>query len=354
MASQTESKISIIIPVLNEAPSLKTLYSQIRDVMTEMGNPYEVIFVDDGSTDDSFEVMKEIYLLSKKENDSLTSAELKPQALMRTVNLSSCSGQSYSQLLKRNNNAQITVIQFRRNMGKAAALAAVFANATGDIIITMDADLQDDPAEIPNFVAKIHEGYDVVSGWKFHRKDSLSKVALSKIFNQVTCLATRLKLHDINCGFKAYRLEVIRDIQVYGELHRYLPILAHQKGYRIAEIKVQHHPRQFGRSKYSIGRIPKGFYDLLTVLFLTKYINRPMHVFGTFGIGCIISGTFINLYLAILWVLQGGIGFRPLLMLGILLMILGAQFFSVGLLGEMFINRFEAFQQKYPIKTILK
>ena len=256
--------------------------------------------------------------------------------------------------LKQHFTPQVSVIQFRHNVGKAAALAAGFAHATGEIIITMDADLQDDPCEIPNIVAKLHEGYDVVSGWKINRKDPLSKVLLSKIFNWTVCLSGNIKLHDVNCGLKAYRREVVQDIQLYGDLHRYIPILAQQKGYRITEVQVLHHPRRFGKSKYGLERILRGFFDMLTVFFLTRYLKRPLHFFGAIGLGCFFAGIGINTYLAFVWFIRGGIGFRPLLMLGILLMILGANFFSVGLLGEMFTNRFEAFKQNYPIKTILR
>ena len=300
-------KISIVIPVFNEAQTLQRLYHQIRTVLDALSVGYEIIFVDDGSTDGSFDVLEELYW-------------------------------------RQADPTVIKFIRFRRNRGKAAALAAGFAHVTGDVVVTMDADLQDDPSEIPKLLAKLSEGYDLVSGWKFPRSDSLPKRLLSFFFNKTTCLLTGVALHDINCGFKAYRTEVVKGLHLYGDLHRYTPIIAHQNGYRIAEVKVKHHPRLFGRSKYGWERIPRGFFDLLTVLFLTRYLQRPMHFFGVLGLFLTGIGFFINLYLAILWFIQGGIGFRPLLMLGILLMILGGQFFSIGLLGEMLTHAISCFR----------
>ena len=338
---------SIIIPVFNESATLKPLYHQIRNVMGIIESPYEIIFVDDGSTDGSFGIMKEIHHLHQEW----------AFAVADTPNLSSQASQEFEEFPVNNQaqaTSQIVVIQFRRNMGKATALAAGFAHARGDIVITIDADLQDDPNEIPRLLAKIEEGYHVVSGWKIDRQDSWSKVLLSRIFNRVVCWCTRLNLHDINCGFKAYRRQVIQELLVYGDRHRYLPILAHQSGFRVTEVPVKHLPRQYGKSKYGFERIPHGFLDLLTILFLNRYLKRPLHFFGVLGLLCFISGTAINIYLAVSWFVQGGIGFRPLLMLGILLMILGLQFFSIGFLGEMFTNAFERLDRRYPIKRVLK
>ena len=291
-------KVSVVLPVFNEAQTLKQLYQQLQIALKALSVDYELIFIDDGSTDGSFEVLQALY---------------------------------WEQV----DDTEIKLLRFRRNRGKAAALAAGFAHVTGDAVVTMDTDLQDDPTEIPQLLAKLSEGYDLVSGWKFPRLDPLSKRLFSRIFNKVTGLLTGVDLHDINCGFKAYRAEVVKGMHLYGELHRYTPILAHQNGYRVTEVKVKHHPRRFGRSKYGWERIPRGFFDLLTVLFLTKYFQRPMHFFGVWGLFLTGIGFFINLYLAILWFIEGGIGFRPLLMFGILLMVLGGQFFSIGLLGEM-------------------
>ena len=335
---KASTQISIIIPAFNEAPTLKSLYHQIRDVMGTIGAPYEVIFVDDGSTDGSIGILQEICGIHQ-DWSSVAAATLCPSSKELENNQARAA-------------TQVIIIQFRCNMGKATALGAGFTRARGNIVITIDADLQDDPSEIPKLLAKIEEGYDVVSGWKTPRRDSRSKIILSRIFNQVVCWCTRLNLHDINCGFKAYRSEVIRELLVYGDRHRYLPILAHQNGFRVSEVPVKHLPRHCGKSKYGIERIPRGFLDLLTLLFLNRYLKRPLHFFGILGLLCLIIGTGINSYLAILWVIEKGIGFRPLLMLGVLLMILGLQFFSIGFLGEMITNAFERLDRRYPIKRV--
>jgi glycosyltransferase involved in cell wall biosynthesis len=288
---------SIIVPVLNEQESVSALYQGLTTAVDAASvQDYEIIFVDDGSRDGTFEVLETLHA----------------------------------------RDGRVKVIQFRRNFGKSAALSAGFAAAQGEIVFTLDGDLQDDPTEIPRFLGKIHEGYDLVSGWKYPRHDPLSKTLPSKFFNFVVRLTTKVKLHDFNCGFKAYRRDVVQELHLYGELHRYTPILAHQKGFRVTEIKVTHHPRKFGRSKYGIRRFARGFFDLLTVLFLGAYTWRPLHLFGWAGVGTFGLGSLINLYLTILWFAgQGPIGNRPLLMLGVLLMIIGLQFFSMGLLAEM-------------------
>ena len=301
--TKTENpQLSIVIPAYNEAESLPVLLAQLQDVVNTHGYRAEIIVINDGSTDGTAEVL---------------------DALLAT--------QTYLFTFR--------VIHFRRNQGKAEALMTGFTATIGDIVITMDADLQDDPGEIPKLIAAINnKNYDVVSGWKYPRKDPLEKRAFSFVFNRVTAFSTGVKLHDMNCGFKAYRAEVVKELHLYGDQHRYIPILAHQAGYKIGEVKVRHHPRRFGVSKYGFKRIPKGFFDLFTVLFLTKYLKRPLHVFGT--IGCIIAfiGFVIGVYLAVLWVMEGGVGFRPLLMLSVLMIILGIQFFSIGLLGELMIG----------------
>ena len=294
-------QVSIVIPAYNEAESLPILLQQLQAVLKMRDAPAEIVFVNDGSTDATAEIL-----------DMLST---QPQQF------------------------PVHVIHFKRNRGKAEALMAGFFAAKGKVVITMDADLQDDPAEIPKLLEMLYnENYDVVSGWKYPRKDPFEKRAFSFVFNRITAFFTGLKLHDMNCGFKAYRSEVVKQLHLYGDLHRYIPILTHQAGYRIGEIKVQHHPRQFGVSKYGLGRIPKGFFDLLTVLFLTKYLKRPLHVFGMIG-GIVASiGVIIGMYLSVLWFIEGGVGFRPLLMLSVLMVILGAQFFSIGLLGELLIR----------------
>ena len=296
-------QISIVIPAYNEAESLPVLIQQLQDVIQKQSYTAEVIIVNDGSTDGTYQVSEKI--ASEQNTDKL----------------------------------QVNVIHFRGNRGKAEALTAGFDGATGNIVITMDADLQDDPEEIPKLLDALHNGgYDVISGWKFPRKDPFEKRAFSFIFNNVTAWFTGVKLHDMNCGFKAYRTEVVKELHLYGDLHRYIPILVHQAGYRIGEVKVKHHPRRFGVSKYGLKRIPKGFFDLLTVLFITKYLKRPLHVFGMMGAIVTFIGMLIGIYLAFIWLIEGGVGFRPLLMLSVLMIILGAQFFSIGLLGELIIG----------------
>ena len=290
--------ISIIIPLLNEEESLGELYSKISEVADKNTLSYEICFVDDGSTDKSLDVLKEL----------------------------------------RQDNKNIKILSFRKNYGKSAALSEGFKLANGEFIITMDADLQDDPAEIPNLITKLNEGFDMVSGWKKKRNDPLSKTIPSKFFNYTTSLLTGIKIHDFNCGLKAYRREVIKEIPVYGELHRYLPVLAHWRGFRVGEIIVQHHPRKYGVTKFGWRRLFHGFFDLLTVLFITRYRQKPLHLFGSVGLVSITTGFAILIYLSILWLQGYGIGDRPLLILGILLVIVGMQSFSLGLIGEMITN----------------
>jgi len=303
-------RVSYIIPVKNEEGTLQELYSKIKDVSERLSLSFEIIFIDDGSTDNSFEIMRNLSVLDKR----------------------------------------VKIIKFRRNFGKASALSAGFEKANGEIIITMDADLQDDPKEIPEFLEKIEEGYDMVSGWKKNRRDPLSKRLPSKIFNKITSLLTGVKIHDFNCGFKAYRKEVIENIDIYGELYRYIPALVNSKGFRIGEIEVEHHPRVYGKSKYGFERILKGFLDLITVVFLTRFLRRPMHFFGGTGIVFFTVGFLINLGLTIYKFVSGAlIGGRPLLTLGVLLMILGVQFLSIGLLGEMLNNITHGRKKDYSI-----
>mgnify|MGYP002551442373 FL=1 len=289
--------VSIVIPVYNEEESLKLLYEKIIENIPEQYER-EIIFVNDGSTDKSVEVIKKLIM----------------------------------------QDTQVHLISFCKNFGKAMALETAFRNAKGDIIITMDADLQDDPIEIPNFLAKIEEGYDLVSGWKKHRQDPLEKRLPSKLFNKVTAKLSGVELHDFNCGFKAYRREVTESIDVYGELHRYIPVLAHRKGFRITEIVVHHNKRQYGKSKYGFERYLRGLFDSLTVAFLGKYYDRPMHLFGKGGLLCGFVGFVICVYLVVLKIMGQAIGGRPLLVLGVLLIILGVQLFSIGFLGDMLVD----------------
>jgi glycosyltransferase involved in cell wall biosynthesis len=307
--------LSIVIPAYNEVESLPVLIVQMKDVLKKHNYTAEVIFVNDGSTDGTDEVLEQIS--SEQSSDDI----------------------------------QVHAIHFRQNQGKAAALMAGFAAVSGEVVITMDADLQDDPQEIPKLLDALEtENADLVSGWKYPRKDPLEKRAFSFVFNRVTALFTGVKLHDMNCGFKAYRAEVVKELHLYGDLHRYIPILCAQAGYRVGEVKVKHHPRRFGVSKYGLKRIPKGFFDLLTVLFLTRYLKRPLHVFGMIGSLVAFIGVIIGCYLAVLWFMKGGVGFRPLLMLSVLMVILGAQFFSIGLLGELIIGLISRLERSIQIE----
>jgi glycosyltransferase involved in cell wall biosynthesis len=292
-----QSSVSVIIPLLNEEESLPELALQLEGELKKVANNrWEVIFVDDGSTDRSYEVLKRINKM----------------------------------------NPKFRAIRFRCNYGKSAALAVGFNEAKGSIILTMDADLQDDPAEIPNLIAKLNEGYDLVSGWKKKRFDPISKTIPSKFFNFVTSTMTGVKLHDFNCGLKAYRRDVVKTIQVYGEMHRYLPALAHWEGFRVSEIPVQHHARRYGKTKFGLTRFLKGFLDLLTLLFTTRYLKRPLHFFGTFGALFAITGFVIDAWLTVEWALgKTALSNRPLALLGIALIIVGVQFVSMGLLGEL-------------------
>ena len=293
-----EIYLSLVIPVFNEEESLPHLWPKLSEVLTGADWAWEVIFIDDGSTDASFAVL----------------GELAAQ------------------------HAEIRAVRFRRNYRKAAALAPGFKEARGEIIITMDADLQDDPEEIPRLLAEIDRDCDLVSGWKKKRHDPISKTLPSRFFNRVTSLVSGIRLHDFNCGLKAYRREVTEDAlpYLYGELYRFLPAIAHWAGYRVSEIPVQHHPRRFGYSKFGAKRLLNGFLDLLTVTFVVRFMTTPMHVFGSLGLLSTLCGTVVCAYIALLRYEHGNIQNRhPLLMLGVLLVIVGIQFFSTGFLGDM-------------------
>jgi len=240
-------------------------------------------------------------------------------------------------------------ISFRKNYGKSAALHIGFKNAKGNAVVTIDADLQDDPQEILNLLKKLDEGYDLCSGWKKKRRDPFIKKYSSKFFNFVTRLISGIKIHDFNCGLKAYRKEVVENIKVYGEMHRYIPVLAKWQGFKITEIPVQHHPRRYGKSKYGISRFFKGFVDLITVTFATRYIKRPMHFFGFFGALAFIIGVAVLGYLTVLWIQGQPLSNRPMIFLGMLLIIVGVQMFSVGLLGEMLVHN-SMDEKEYVIK----
>jgi glycosyltransferase involved in cell wall biosynthesis len=305
--------ISFVIPVLNEQDSLRVLHEAVSASMAPLSSAYEMIFVDDGSTDGSLAVLQELYYADP---------------------------------------VHVRLIQFRRNFGKTAALSAGFARVRGEIVVTMDADLQDDPAELSKLLGKLDEGYDLVVAWRANRQDSVSKRWPSRLANATVSMLTGVKLHDLNCGFKVYRSEVVRDLRLYGELHRYIPVLAHWKGYRVTEVPVTHHARRFGYSKYGARRLARGYIDFLSVLFLTTYLRRPMHLFGMAGTLFAGVGTLIMLYLAALWVAEGGIGWRPLLFFGITALVVGIQLISVGLLGEMLRNVTFCAEDEYSIRQV--
>ncbi|GIW05077.1 MAG: glycosyl transferase family 2 [Thermomicrobiales bacterium] len=287
--------LSIVIPVMNEEGNLRELHRRLTGVLERIALPYEIIFIDDGSKDGTWPLIRSL-----------------------------CESDRH-----------IIALRHRRNFGKAQALANGFAVAQGDVVVTMDGDLQDDPDELPRFLAKLDEGFDLVSGWKQRRQDPLGKTAPSKLFNWTVRKVSGVPLHDFNCGFKAYRREVTRSIRLYGELHRFTPVLADAEGFRVAELPVKHHPRTWGSSKYGYKRLVKGFLDLLTVIFLTNYRQRPMHLFGMPGLLALAIGVVLGIYLTFeRLVLDERIGTRPLLMLTVLLVLIGAQFFGLGLLGE--------------------
>jgi glycosyltransferase involved in cell wall biosynthesis len=289
-------EVSVIVPVLNEAGTVLELSERVAATLDGIGRRFEIVFVDDGSSDGTRERVREA-----NEMDS-----------------------------------RVKLVSLRRNFGKAAALCAGFDHSRGDILITMDGDLQDDPDEIPRFLDKLEtENLDLVSGWKRQRQDPASKRYPSRLFNWVTRKLASVDLHDFNCGFKAYRREVLDEIALYGELHRYIPVLASRRGFTLGELSVVHHPRQHGISKYGWDRFYKGLLDLITVLFITKYTRRPLHLFGMIGLSSLFVGFGINLYLAILWLSGQTLSNRPLLLLGILLMLLGIQVLTTGLIGEM-------------------
>lgn len=293
--------VSIIVPAYEEAESLPELADGLRTACEEAGLSFRVWIVDDGSRDDTWTVVQGLH-----EDDS------------RFVGL-----------------------RFRRNYGKSAALSLGFERAQGRCVATIDADLQDDPAEIPRLLDTLQEGYDLVSGWKKDRKDPLSKTIPSRFFNWVTRLLSGLPLHDFNCGLKVYRREVVKSVDVYGELHRYIPLLAKWEGYdRVTEQEVQHHPRKYGTTKFGTERFVQGFLDLITVVFLTRYAVRPMHFFGSIGTLAFAVGFGISLWLSVNKLVFGKPigGDRPLLLLGLLLILFGSQMFTTGLLGEMIIQ----------------
>jgi glycosyltransferase involved in cell wall biosynthesis len=295
MMDRSAPHLSVVVPLYNERDSLEPLHQELKSALEGLGG-HEILYVDDGSNDGGSEVL-----------DQLAAAD-----------------------------PTVMVIHFRRNFGKSAALDAAFRRVRGEFVITLDADLQDDPAEIASLLERLeHDGLDLVSGWKQRRRDPLSKRIPSRIFNWATRLVSGLHIHDFNCGLKVYRSEVVRSIRVHGELHRYLPAMAHWAGFRVGEQPVNHRPRRFGQTKFGASRFLHGFLDLLTVMFLHRYVSSPLHFFGFFGVAVLGIGVVLNLYLLVEWLRTHAIGGRPLLFLAVMMVIVGIQFVSFGLLGEM-------------------
>jgi glycosyltransferase involved in cell wall biosynthesis len=294
-------KLSFVIPFMNEEATLEELYQRIADAVAPTlapGETFELIFIDDGSTDRSVAVVERLVKV----------------------------------------HPAVSLLELQGNFGKSAALAAGFTRARGSIVFTLDADLQDDPKEIPRFLAKLDEGYDLVSGYKRKRNDPITKVLPSRVFNWLVRTATGVKLHDVNCGFKAYRDVVLKNVRLYGELHRFVPVLAHWKRFRIGEIPVEHHARRFGYSKFGGGRFFRGLMDLLTVVFLLRYGRRPAHFFGAVGTLTLALGVVIFTYLTVIWFQGQSIGHRPLLILAVLLIVVGVQILATGLIAELIVH----------------
>jgi glycosyltransferase involved in cell wall biosynthesis len=293
--------ISVVVPVHNEERTIALLHEELQAALEPLDETWEAVYVDDGSTDGSFGALTRLH--AREDN--------------------------------------VRVVRLRRNFGKAAALAAGFAQAEGELVVTIDGDLQDDPSEIPRLLAKLDEGFDLVSGWKARRRDPLTRRIPSKLFNWVAGWMSGLRLHDMNCGLKAYRAEVVRSLVLYGELHRFIPVLAHEQGYRVAELPVNHRPREHGRSRYGVERYLRGFLDLLTVSFMGRYRHRPLHLFGGLGLTLTLIGFAVLLYLTVVKLTGHAIGQRPLLTLGVLLVVVGMQFFTLGLISEMITSHHE-------------
>jgi len=317
-SSLKQVTLSFVVPVLNEELNVRPLFEKLSAQLAELNQSYEIIFVDDGSTDKTFQELKKLY----DENRDV-----------------------------------VRVIRFRRHFGKTPALVAGFSRCRGEIIFTMDGDLQDDPEEIPNYLEKLDEGYDLVSGWKFPRLDPISKTFPSRIFNGMVSFTTGVHLHDINNGFKAYRREVIEDthLKLYGEFHRFVPVMAHWRGFRVAEIKVKHHPRIYGVSKFGARRFARGLIDLMNVLFLTTFLRTPLRFFGPLGFWTFLLGALVDIYVVVksYFFIHEPIHNQPLLFVGILLMIFGVQFILTGLQSEMIRHYAFRSDEEYSIRQEL-
>ena len=310
-----DPEITVLVPVLDEAGTVEELARRVASTLDALGRSFELLFVDDGSRDAT------------------------PQRI----------------LAARERDRRVKLVRLRRNFGKAAAISAGFDHSRGGLIITMDGDLQDDPEEIPRMLETLEAGeFDLVSGWKRDRRDPLGKTVPSRLFNWATRRLAQVDLHDFNCGFKVYRREVLEQVPIYGELHRYIPVLASRRGFRIGELAVRHHPRQSGVSKYGWDRLYKGLLDLLTVLFITKYTRRPLHLFGVIGLLALTGGFLINAWLAFLWAFRGAaLSQRPLLFLGVLLMLAGLQVLTTGLLAEMTTHKTFRRTDSYSVREIV-
>lgn len=289
--------VTVLVPAYNEAESLPELVARLRAALEPITERYEILVVDDGSHDGTAEVLRQL----------------------------------------RAETGRVRVKSFLRNYGKSAALAVGFGAARGSVVVTIDADLQDDPDEIPFLIAKLAEGWDLVSGWKQNRQDPFIKTSTSKLFNAVTRQVSGLHLHDFNCGLKAYRQPVAKSLRVYGELHRYLPVLAHVQGFRVTEMPVRHHERRFGETKFGRSRFVNGLLDLLTVMFISRQRTSPLHFFGRLGLIFGGVGSMILLYFLGVWIVEHALRLRPLMLVGVALVLVGVQFVSLGLLGELFV-----------------
>lgn len=303
-------RLSIVIPFYNERESLAELHRRILAAVEPLGT-FELIYIDDGSTDESFDLIRERF----------------------------------------SSDRRIRAVQFRRNLGKAAALAEGFRRVRGQIVVTIDADLQDEPTEIAKLVKQLDDGFDLVTGWKERRHDPWTKTFPSRIFNGIARSLFRVRLHDLNSGLKVMRAEVVRSIDVYGEFHRFIPILAHLKGFRVTELPVTHHERKYGQSKYGWKRFVRGSLDLVTVWFLGRFEHRPLHLFGLLGGGLVGLGFLVGLYLTVLKLLGQSIGQRPLLTLAMLMIVAGLQLLMTGLIAELITSRTS--ERRYPIRTEL-
>lgn len=306
-------KVSFVIPSYNEQPSLKELVSSIEKMVSSHAWDVEYVFVDDGSTDGSFDTLKKLKVKSKH---------------------------------------NMILIRFRKNSGKSMALAEAFRAATGDVIVTLDADLQDDPMEVPKLMHMLDRGYDLVVGWRKERQDMQGKLRLSHIFNSVVSYVAKVPLHDMNCGMKVMRKAVTEEIDVYGELHRFIPVLASAQGFKVTEVPIVHHARKYGASKFGTERIIRAPFDLMTTVFLTTFRTRPLQIFGPIGLSFIAVGGISLFYLTVLHFMGQSIGRRPLLLFGILIILFGVQLLSTGLVGEL-VTKTNIRKERRPVEEML-